>query len=82
MVKRLPIRLSGTGMYVPAEVVTNQHFVDYLDTSDEWIVTRTGIRERRRASPDEYTSTMAAEASRNYVEQLKGTAYDAQTAPS
>jgi 3-oxoacyl-[acyl-carrier-protein] synthase-3 len=49
-------------MYVPEEVLTNQYFTDYLDTSDEWIVTRTGIRERRRAAPDECTSTMSVQA--------------------
>lgn len=63
-----PVCFRGTGMYVPDEVLTNQHFVDYLDTSDEWIVTRTGIRERRRAAPEESTSTMAANASRIAIE--------------
>ena len=61
--ERLPIRFCGTGTYVPEHVLTNQHFAGYLDTSDEWIVTRTGIRERRRAGPGEYTSTLAAKAS-------------------
>ncbi len=68
MAQTLPIRFCGTGMYVPDEVLTNQHFVDYLDTSDEWIVTRTGIRERRRAAQGEYTSTMAANASLKAIE--------------
>lgn len=68
MTQRLPIRIRGTGSYVPAEVLTNQHFVDYLDTTNEWIVTRTGIRERRRAAPDECTSTMATHASERALE--------------
>ena len=68
MALRLPIRFLGTGAYVPAEVVPNQHFVDYLDTTDEWIVSRTGIRERRKASPSECTSTMAVEAARRALE--------------
>lgn len=68
MGKLLPIRLCGTGSYVPTEVVTNDHFCGYLDTSDEWIVTRTGIRERHKAAPKESTSTMAAEAARRALE--------------
>ena len=68
MKKLLPIRIVGTGAYVPDHVITNQHFVDYLDTSDEWIVSRTGIHERRRAGPDEYTSTLGARAARIAVE--------------
>ena len=62
MTHRLPIRICGTGTYVPETVLTNQHFVDYLDTTDEWIVSRTGIRERRQAAPDECSSTMAIKA--------------------
>jgi len=65
---RWPIRFCGTGTYVPREVITNRHFESYLDTSDEWIVTRTGIRERRRAAPDECTSTMGALAAKSAIE--------------
>lgn len=61
--------LRGVGSYVPERVVNNQHFTDYLDTSDEWIVTRTGIRERRYCAPEECTSTMAIEASRRALEE-------------
>jgi len=62
---RLPVRIIGTGAYVPSTVVTNEHFVRYLDTSDEWIVTRTGIKERRKAAPNEFTSTLAVHAARD-----------------
>ena len=55
----LAARLAGTGSYVPPRVVTNAVFADTLDTSDEWITTRTGIRERRYAGPGETTSSMA-----------------------
>lgn len=65
---RLPIVLRGTGAYTPKEILTNQHFVDYLDTTDEWITTRTGIRERRKAAPDESTSTLGAEAARRALD--------------
>jgi len=68
MSQLLPVMIRGTGAYVPAEVLTNQHFINYLDTSDEWIVTRTGIRERRRAAPNESTSTMAVEAARRALD--------------
>jgi 3-oxoacyl-[acyl-carrier-protein] synthase-3 len=68
MSKLLPVRFRGTGHYVPDAVLNNQHFTDYLDTSDEWIMTRTGIRERRRAAPEEWTSTMAEKAARNALE--------------
>ena len=76
MTQRIPVRFAGTGSYVPEEVITNQHFVNYLDTSDEWIVTRTGIRERRRAAKDESTSTMAVRASRLALEDAGMTPED------
>jgi 3-oxoacyl-[acyl-carrier-protein] synthase-3 len=63
MNQRMPIRFAGTGAYMPDEVITNEHFADYLDTSDEWIQTRTGIRERRKSTDDEYTSVLARKAS-------------------
>ncbi len=64
MNSKWPIRFCGTGTYTPEAVITNQHFVDRLETNHEWILTRTGIKERRKAAPNETTSTMAAEASR------------------
>jgi 3-oxoacyl-[acyl-carrier-protein] synthase-3 len=76
MTIRWPIRFCGTGMYVPEEVITNRHFEHYLDTSDDWIVTRTGIRERRRARPDESTSTMGAIAARCAIENAGLTVKD------
>lgn len=63
-----PIEFRGTGTYVPEAVVTNQYFVDRLETSHEWILTRTGIKERRRAAPHETTSSMAAEAARRALQ--------------
>lgn len=73
---KLPIRIAGTGAYVPDEVVTNQHFINYLDTSEEWIITRTGIRERRRASKEQSTSTLAIEAARRAIADAKMTIDD------
>jgi len=58
------IRILGTGSYVPPEVLTNFDLQKMgLDTTDEWVVQRTGIKERRRAGPDVNTSDLALEAS-------------------
>ncbi len=58
------ICILGTGAHVPAKVLTNHELARMVDTTDEWIVTRTGIRERRIASKTEMTSHMAAAAAR------------------
>ena len=57
-------RIIGTGSYLPEKVLTNRDLERMVDTSDEWIVTRTGIRERRVASDDQMASDLALEASR------------------
>jgi 3-oxoacyl-[acyl-carrier-protein] synthase-3 len=54
----------GTGSYAPQQVITNQDLERIVDTNDAWIVDRTGIRERRRAAPEEATSDLAVEAAR------------------
>lgn len=56
--------ITGVGAYLPAKRLTNADLETMVDTSDEWITTRTGIRERRMAAPDETTATLAAEAAR------------------
>ncbi len=56
------VRLTGWGRYAPAQVLTNADLERMVDTSDEWIVSRTGIRERRVAAADETTASMAAVA--------------------
>jgi len=61
--------VAGTGSYVPEKVLTNDELATRVDTSDEWIVTRTGIRERRIARENEFTSHMASEAARRALEQ-------------
>ena len=55
----------GWGKYTPERVVTNADLGRMVETSDEWIVTRTGIRERRIVNPDENTSDMAVAAARD-----------------
>jgi 3-oxoacyl-[acyl-carrier-protein] synthase-3 len=58
----LPATIAGTGVHLPPEVVTNTELASTLDTSDEWIVSRTGIRVRRRLAPDRATSDMCVAA--------------------
>jgi len=56
-------RIAGIGSYVPKQVVTNNDLIKYMDTSDEWIQERTGIKERRFADrTGETTTTMGVEA--------------------
>ena len=54
--------IAGVGSYVPTKVLTNADLEKMVDTSDEWITTRTGIKERRIAAKNEYTSDMAVKA--------------------
>lgn len=54
----------GLGKYLPTRVMTNKDFEKIVDTTDEWITTRTGIKERRIAREDEATSDMATEAAK------------------
>src|SRR5579864_2299956 len=53
----------GCGAYLPERIVTNRELAERLDTSDEWIVQRTGIRQRHIAAPGELTSDLAVKAS-------------------
>ena len=57
--------ITGWGMYAPERVMSNDELATMVETSDEWIVSRTGIRERRIAAPHETTATLAANASRD-----------------
>jgi 3-oxoacyl-[acyl-carrier-protein] synthase-3 len=59
-----PCSITGVGSYVPARVLTNADLEKMIETTDEWITTRTGIKERRIAASDEFTSDMAAHASK------------------
>ena len=61
----------GTGSYVPGKIVTNDDLAKILDTSDEWITSRTGINERRIAADNESASTMASEAGRKALLSAK-----------
>ncbi|MGB8353550.1 MAG: beta-ketoacyl-ACP synthase III [Chthoniobacteraceae bacterium] len=63
------VSIIGTGSYVPERIMTNADLEKLVDTSDEWIRTRTGIRERRIAAEDEFTSDMAVKAAQSAIEQ-------------
>src|SRR5881398_453092 len=65
------VSIIGTGSYTPEKILTNEDLSRMVDTSDEWITTRTGIKERRIAAKDEYTSDMAAKAALKAIEQAK-----------
>ena len=60
--------IQGTGSYTPPDIKTNNDLATIVDTSDEWIFTRTGIREGRIASPDETASDMGAAAAQRALE--------------
>lgn len=70
-------KIAGIGMYVPSHVVTNQDLTKYMDTNDEWIQERTGIKERRYAHrTDETTTTMGVEAAKIAIERAGTTPQD------
>ncbi|NII24667.1 ketoacyl-ACP synthase III [Pseudoflavitalea sp. X16] len=70
-------RIAGIGLYVPEQVVTNQDLTKYMETSDEWIQERTGIKERRYAHrTQETTTTMGVEAAKIAIERAGITPQD------
>ncbi|MFZ4765836.1 MAG: beta-ketoacyl-ACP synthase III [Roseimicrobium sp.] len=73
MSKPCQCSILGTGSYMPARVMTNEELSKIVDTSDEWITTRTGIKERRIAAENETTSDMATAAARRAL-QMAGVA--------
>jgi 3-oxoacyl-[acyl-carrier-protein] synthase III len=66
--------ITGVGSYVPEKILTNADLEKMVDTSDEWIITRTGIKERRMAAKDEFTSDMAAKAAQRAMKMAGVTA--------
>ena len=64
-----PISITGLGAYVPERVLTNDELSTIVDTSDEWIMERTGIRERRIAAPEEALTDLALPAARAALAQ-------------
>lgn len=68
--------VTGVGAYLPEQVVTNADLAEIVDTSDEWIVERTGIRQRHRARDDQPTSDLAVEAAKKALAAAGKTAAD------
>ena len=60
-------RIAGTGSYLPSKILTNADLEHMVDTTDEWIFTRTGIRERHIAGDGEFTSDLALQAAKNAI---------------
>ncbi|WP_075215560.1 beta-ketoacyl-ACP synthase III [Mongoliimonas terrestris] len=68
--------VTGTGSHLPARVVSNDELAERVETSDEWIVQRTGIRQRYLAAPEETTASLATEAARKAMAAAGVTADD------
>jgi len=68
MTERVRVGIAGTGSYAPERVIPNSFFEKIVDTTDEWIVQRTGIKERRFAADDQATSDLAIIAGRQALE--------------
>jgi 3-oxoacyl-[acyl-carrier-protein] synthase III len=76
MSHRVRVGIAGLGSYVPERVLTNHDFERLVDTSDEWIVQRTGIRERRFAAEGQATSDLCVAAARKALEAAQVEAAD------
>jgi len=70
----IPVGILGTGKYVPERILTNQELEAMVDTNDEWIVSRTGMKERRIVSADQATSDLAYHAAQIALENAGITA--------
>ena len=70
--------IAGTGSYLPEKILTNAELESLVDTSDDWITSRTGIKERRIAAEGEFTSHMATKAAEKALEQTGIEAADLQ----
>lgn len=62
-------RIAAMGSYLPSKILSNQDLEKIVETSDEWIVSRTGMKERRIAAPDEFTSDMGLRAAQKAMDQ-------------
>lgn len=71
-----PIAILGTGAYAPNRILTNEELAQRVETSHDWIVSRTGIRERRVADPGQTTADLATEAAREALANAQITPQD------
>ena len=76
MANKIYSKITGTGSYLPKKILSNKDLESMVDTTDEWIFTRTGIRERHLAADGEFTSDLALEAAKNAIVSAGITAND------
>jgi 3-oxoacyl-[acyl-carrier-protein] synthase III len=76
METKIKATITGTGSYLPAKILTNADLEKMVETSDEWITTRTGVKERRLAAKEEAASDLGAEAARRALKEAKLKAED------
>ncbi len=76
MLQAISVGITGTGHALPGEIITNAFFQESVGLSDEWILARTGIRERRRAGTNETASTLGSKAARKALESANLKAED------
>lgn len=69
-------KITAIGVYVPSKRVTNEYFEQFIETNNEWIISRTGIKERRFTEPDEYTSDICIKAAKNLLTENPGISLD------
>ena len=72
-------RIAGTGSYLPEKILTNAELEKLVDTSDEWIRTRTGIKQRHVAAEGETTTDLAEHASRRAMQDIRSSLFSADT---
>ena len=66
---QIPVTIAGTGSYLPEKILTNADLAKLVDTTDEWITTRTGIKERRIAAEGEYQASKKLALAANVIEK-------------
>ncbi|HZX57157.1 MAG TPA: ketoacyl-ACP synthase III [Mucilaginibacter sp.] len=69
-------KITAISVYAPSKRISNEWFADKIETNNEWIISRTGIKERRFAEPDEYTSDMCIKAVKNLLAENPGITLD------
>ncbi len=69
-------KITAIGVYAPSKIIPNEWFADKIETNNEWIISRTGIKERRFSEPDEYTSDMCVKAVQNLLAENPGITLD------
>jgi len=69
-------KITAIAVYAPANKITNEYFEQFIETNNEWIISRTGIKERRFADKDEFTSDLCVKAAQNLLAENPGTSFD------